>query len=208
ECRELDRLFLHRNAVGDFVVLVARNNATVEQFVFARIRTAGDDAIGGGIVDPGQAGQLLFGGVIQVDRLVRARMRQSLADALGHGFGIVLHLVGGIGGLLTNLLRTLWRVVEAGVATGKPERQGAHHERRSNPPHAHGGGMRVESFGIPRRTRDSFCPCNPTHLLRNAIYFLPRATLHCRIFYAPPAHWFRRPYLPFESYRLRAIVEL
>ena len=48
-------LLFHRDAVGDLVVLVPRNDVPLKEFVLTGVWTPGDDAIGGSIVQARQA---------------------------------------------------------------------------------------------------------------------------------------------------------
>ncbi len=80
--------------------------------------TPGDDALRGCVVHPWQAEQLCFGGVVQIERLLRAGAGEPIAYALGDSLGIFLDLRRGFGGLLPYLLWARGLAVVARIATG------------------------------------------------------------------------------------------
>ena len=112
------RLFFYRDAVGDLVVLLARDDVLLQQFVLAGIRAGGDDAI--------RARRRSRASPCSCD--LEAEFRSSGLSALGRvrpsrhplgdRLGIVFQLRSGCRGFLPKLVRTRGPGI-AGVASGK-----------------------------------------------------------------------------------------
>src|ERR1019366_2257151 len=99
------RSSLGRDPVGNFVVLGLRHDAPRHQFAGFVIGTPGNHPVRLRTAYTRQAQQLLFGGRVQVKRLVAI---PAFAYSLRHSLGIALHFGSRLRGFLLQFLRALF----------------------------------------------------------------------------------------------------
>src|SRR2546430_10449999 len=94
-------LFLGGDAVGDFVVLGFGQDTAGYEVAGGVVGASGNDSVGFGSGHARQGLELVFGGGVQVERLVAA---PAFTDSLGDGPGVTLGFGGGARGLLSQFV--------------------------------------------------------------------------------------------------------